>query len=133
MRLKCDSEFFFSHRRVFLEHMVYHLIRTGNSHHFFPQIPPTEWIVNIDKLKFRWLSAAHARRKARQLMSLSREEALDLSPQDSEIDHHGEEYLHKLLIKERETWESLVARLMADFCFLCYPAIPCTSTVAFHR
>lgn len=130
----CTDDFMFcTTRRVFLEHMIYYLARTGNSYHFFPEIPPIQWVSHIEALKFRWTSRAHARRKARQLTSLSREEALDLCPLDSEIEHHGEEHFLKLLLKERSTFESLVARLMADYCFLCHPAMPCSTLASLHR
>lgn len=109
--------------RVFLEHMLYFLIRTGYDYHFFPEIPPVSWIVDMERLRYRYVSRAHERRLQRQLETLKREEPLDLCPVDSELEH-GEEHFFALLSRERTVWEAAVGRWMMDYIFLCHPALP---------
>lgn len=121
-----SSDYYDLYRRVFLEHMLYFLIRTGHDYHFFPEIPPASWIVDIERMRYLYVSRAHQRRLAVQQQTLNREEPLDLCPRDSELEHAEDHFLN-LLSRERSVWESTVGRWMMDFMFLCHPAIPIQS------
>lgn len=50
------SHSFLLHRRVFLEHMTYYLVRTGGDFRFFPELPPWQWLAHMEDLRFSFLS-----------------------------------------------------------------------------
>ncbi|KAL8271863.1 hypothetical protein Esti_004253 [Eimeria stiedai] len=121
-------EYYDIHRRTFLEHMAYFLIRRGTDFRFFPEILPWQWLGDIEDQRYKFISVAQRRRAEAQLSSLAREKPLDLLPLDPE--HDGADATLRFLLKEAETTTAAVARLMASFSFLCDPFIPCSSTRA---
>ncbi|KAL8437770.1 hypothetical protein Efla_006662 [Eimeria flavescens] len=121
-------EYYDIHRRAFLEHMVYFLVRKGTDFRFFPEITPWQWLGDIEDQRFKYVSVAQRRRAHMQLASLSREKALDLLPVD--VEHDGADATLRFLQREAEATSAAVSRLMASFSFLCDPFIPCSSTRA---
>lgn len=119
-------EFYDIHRRAFLEHMTYYLIRTGNDYRFFPEIPPIEWLTNIEQLRYQFVSVAQRRRAHFQLENLERERALEMQPINFHAD--GEEHYQKFINNEVKNTEMFVARLMGNYMFLCHPFVPIQST-----
>eukprot|EP00920_Eleutheroschizon_duboscqi_P028661 GHVT01069811.1.p1 GENE.GHVT01069811.1~~GHVT01069811.1.p1 ORF type:complete len:536 (+),score=79.16 GHVT01069811.1:1248-2855(+) len=109
-------EYYDIHRRAFLEHMSYFLMRTGGDYRFFPEIPPWQWLVHIEELRYKFLSVAERRRRASQLSSLQREVPLDVQPVD--VEHDGEAFHVRLLQDEASAVEWQVSRLMGSFIFL---------------
>ncbi|PHJ22258.1 hypothetical protein CSUI_003887 [Cystoisospora suis] len=127
----CSWEFYDIHRRVFLEHMTYYLIRTGGDFRFFPELPPWQWLAHMEDLRFNFLSLAQHRRSEMQLKNLERERPLDFFPVD--VDHDGEEYTQKFLQAETEIYQCMTARLMSNYMFLCDPYIPVQSLEALEE
>lgn len=118
-------EYYDIHRRAFLEHMVYFLVRKGSDYRFFPELPPWQWLGDIEDQRFKFFSVAQRRRSHAQLTSLAREKALDLLPLD--VEHDGSAATLKFLQRESETTMAAVARLMGSFSFLCDPFVPCST------
>ncbi|CAA9987947.1 conserved protein, unknown function [Plasmodium knowlesi strain H] len=109
-------------RRIFLENMIYFLLRTGLSYKFFPELFSWKWKTHIEDLRFQFLEVAQRRRKNYQLVTAKREVPLELQPSDYE--HKGEEYHLKLLQHFRDYQNLVLSRLMGNYIFLCDPFIP---------
>ncbi|KAF8821349.1 hypothetical protein IE077_002127 [Cardiosporidium cionae] len=124
-------EYYDIHRRAFLEHMAYFLIRTGEDFRFFPECPPWQWLTEIEDLRYRFLSVTQRRRAHFQLESEERQRALEVQPLD--YAHHGEEFHLKWLQSETRSYEFLVGRLMGNFMFLTHPYIPIQTKMALQR
>lgn len=118
-------EYYDIHRKAFIEHMMYYLIRTGGDYRFFPEMLPWQWLGDIEDQRYRFLSVAQRRRSTFQEASLAREKALDLLPLDME--HDLDNHLMKHFTDEAAHVSAAVGRLMASYSFLCHPFIPCSS------
>lgn len=119
-------EYYDIHRRAFLEHMVYYLLRTGGDYRLFPECPPSNWLADIEELRYQFIAVSQRRRAAFQLSGEHREMALDLDASD-------EARVTKLLTDEAIGYEQLAARMMANYCFLCHPYIPVQTERALYR
>ncbi|OEH75939.1 hypothetical protein cyc_00162 [Cyclospora cayetanensis] len=145
-------EYYDIHRRAFLEHMIYFLVRRGADYRFFPEITPWQWLGDIEDQRAKFFSVfastclwqsvnllharddglsvlstqAQRRRSHFQLSSLSREKPLDLLPLD--VEHDGAVATLRFLQAEATAVSATVGRLMASFSFLPDPFIPCSST-----
>ncbi|KOB87426.1 hypothetical protein PFDG_03461 [Plasmodium falciparum Dd2] len=115
-------EYYDINRRLFLENMLYFLLRTGLNFRFFPEIYNWKWIAHIEDLRYQYLNTSHIRRKQNQLKTVKREVPLELQPLDYE--HKGEEFHLKLLQHFKEYQNLVIARLMSNYIFLCDPYIP---------
>ncbi|GAW80703.1 hypothetical protein, conserved [Plasmodium gonderi] len=115
-------EYYDINRRIFLENLVYFLLRTGLCYKFFPELFSWKWKTHIEDLRFQYLEIAQRRRKNYQLSTEKREVPLELQPTDYE--HKGEEYHMKLLQHFRDYQNLVLSRLMAHYIFLCDPFIP---------
>ncbi|CAD2086162.1 conserved protein, unknown function [Plasmodium vinckei brucechwatti] len=118
-------EYYDINRRVFLENLLYFLLRTGLSYKFFPELFRWKWKTHIEDLRFQFLDIAQKRRKSYQLSTAKREVPLELQPSDYE--HKGEEYHLKLLNHFKDYQNLVLSRLMSNYIFLCDPFIPIQS------
>ncbi|CEM28865.1 unnamed protein product [Vitrella brassicaformis CCMP3155] len=124
-------EYYDIHRRAFVEHMVYYLLRTGGDYRFFPEVPPWQWLTHIEQLRWQFVSVTQRRRSVFQMEKEARVMALDMQPLDYE--HDGDEFHQKFIATEKAQFESVAARLMGNFILFCYPYIPVQTTTALHR
>ncbi|KAI4838969.1 ATP synthase F0 subunit d-like protein [Plasmodium brasilianum] len=115
-------EYYDINRRIFLENLIYFLLRTGLNYRFFPELFRWKWKTHIEDLRFQYLEIAQKRRKDYQLEKVKREVALELQPIDYE--HKGEEFHLKLLHHFRDYQNVVLSRLMSNYIFLCQPYIP---------
>ncbi|SBS83071.1 conserved protein, unknown function [Plasmodium ovale] len=115
-------EYYDINRRIFLENLIYFLLRTGLSYKFFPELFRWKWKTHIEDLRFQYLEIAQRRRKHHQLLGVRRETPLELQPVDYE--HKGEEFHLKLLHHFKDYQNLVLSRLMSNYIFLCEPYVP---------
>lgn len=98
---------------------------------FFPEIPPFEWVSEIENMRYRYISVTHRRRAQFQIENLDRELSLDLQPLDYE--HNGEEFHLNLLNTQTQIFELIAAKFMANYMLLSHPFVPCQTHTCFYR
>ncbi|EEA05613.1 uncharacterized protein CMU_026200 [Cryptosporidium muris RN66] len=125
-----SSEYYDIYRQAFLEHMLYYLIRTGDSYRIFPEIPPWEWLVDIEKLRYYYIQVAQPRRRSKQLEKYLLFLPLEYTPSNL---LEGEEYYQKLFNYEFKTTYTIFSRLMASYMLFVEPYIPVQTNSAMYR
>lgn len=102
--------YYYLHKRAFIQHMIYFLLRTGSPPRLMPEIPPNEWLIDIAKLKYRYFSVAQKATLKEKIENVAADEEIGSCIQQS-------------VKSEMTTYKLIAARLMANYMLFSYPYI----------
>ena len=125
-----SHEYYDVYRGIFVEHMIFYLLKTGGDARFFPELPPTAWLGEMYENRFEMYDVLQRRRRAFQDKELLMDLPLEMTPHD--LEEEGAKYYADWIKREGALTEMLVARLMGNYIFLS-DAVPVQSESALLR
>merc|ERR1712217_523989 len=124
-------EFYDLFRGIFVEHMIYYLVKTGGDARFFPETMPVQWYAEIYDTRFKIYNVLQRRKRMVQVAICAREAHHDFHPHD--LDHDGETHFTKLIARDSAMTEFTMARLMGNYILFSDNHVPVQTGMAFYK